>query len=184
VRTFAAPEDYLACEAADMAACLVLDVRLQGADGLDFQQSLADSDAPVPVILITGHGDIPMTVRAMKAGAVNFLSKPFTEDELLTAVDEAVARDRRRRAEALRAADVRARYVSLSAREREVMSLVSAGLMNKQVAGRLALSEITVKIHRGNMMRKMQAQSLADLVRMAEDLGVRETSVTRYHGPG
>lgn len=184
VRTFAGPDEYLACAEADQAACLVLDVRLQGADGLDFQQALAENDVFVPVILITGHGDIPMTVRGMKAGAVNFLTKPFAEDDLLSAINEAVARDRRRRSEMREGEDVRARYGSLTPREREVMALVTAGLMNKQVAGRLALSEITVKIHRGNLMRKMQAQSLADLVRMAEGLGVRETSVTRYHAPG
>jgi len=184
VRTFAGPEDYLACPAADAAACLVLDVRLQGADGLEFQQSLIDSEALVPVILITGHGDIPMTVRGMKAGAVSFLPKPFEEEDMLAAVAEAVERDQRRRAEDRQGEDIRANYASLTPREREVMALVTAGLMNKQVAGRLELSEITVKIHRGNLMRKMQAQSLADLVRMAESLGVRETSVTRYHSAG
>jgi FixJ family two-component response regulator len=184
VRTFAGPEDYLACPEADAAACLVLDVRLQGADGLEFQQSLIESAALVPVILITGHGDIPMTVRGMKAGAVSFLPKPFEEEDMLAAVAEAVERDRRRRAEDQQGEDIRANYASLTPREREVMALVTAGLMNKQVAGRLELSEITVKIHRGNLMRKMQAESLADLVRMAETLGVRETSVTRYHSAG
>lgn len=181
VRTFEDPDTYLACADADQAACLILDVRLRGADGLDFQQALAESDVHVPVILITGHGDIPMTVRGMKAGAVNFLSKPFQEEDLLAAVGEAVAIDRRRRSEQRQGADVRARFALLTPREREVMALVTAGLMNKQVAGRLALSEITVKIHRGNLMRKMQAQSLADLVRMAEGLGVRDTSAARYH---
>jgi FixJ family two-component response regulator len=181
VRTFEGPEDYLACAEADQAACLILDVRLQGADGLDFQQALAENEMFVPVILITGHGDIPMTVRGMKAGAVNFLAKPFEEEDLLTAVNEAVARDRRRRSREREGEDVRARYAQLTPREREVMALVTAGLMNKQVAGKLALSEITVKIHRGNLMRKMAAESLADLVRMAESLGVREVNVTRYH---
>lgn len=181
VRTFAAPEEYLACPEADAAACLVLDVRLQGADGLEFQQSLIESEAQVPVILITGHGDIPMTVRGMKAGAISFLPKPFDEEDMLAAIAEAVERDRRRRSEEQQGEDVRANYAALTPREREVMGLVSAGLMNKQVAGRLDLSEITVKIHRGNLMRKMKAQSLADLVRMAENLGVRETTVTRYH---
>jgi FixJ family two-component response regulator len=184
VQTFAGPEEYLACPAADAAACLVLDVRLQGADGLEFQQSLIESAALVPVILITGHGDIPMTVRGMKAGAVSFLPKPFEEEDMLAAVAEAVERDRRRRAEDQQGEDIRANYASLTPREREVMGLVTAGLMNKQVAGRLELSEITVKIHRGNLMRKMKAESLADLVRMAETLGVRETSVTRYHSAG
>jgi FixJ family two-component response regulator len=184
VLTFAGPEDYLACPAADAAACLVLDVRLQGADGLEFQQSLIDSEVQVPVILITGHGDIPMTVRGMKAGAVSFLPKPFDEGDMLAAIDEAVERDRRRRSADRQGEDVRANYTALTPREREVMGLVTAGLMNKQVAGHLGLSEITVKIHRGNLMRKMKAQSLADLVRMAESLGVRETSVTRYHTAG
>ena len=181
VRTFGAPEEYLACPEADAAACLVLDVRLQGADGLEFQQSLIESEAHVPVILITGHGDILMTVRGMKAGAISFLPKPFDEEDMLSAIAEAVERDRRRRSEEQQGEDVRANYAALTPREREVMGLVAAGLMNKQVAGRLELSEITVKIHRGNLMRKMKAQSLADLVRMAENLGVRETSVTRYH---
>ena len=180
VKTFAAPEDYLACPGADAASCLVLDVRLQGADGLEFQQALIESEAQVPVVLITGHGDIPMTVRGMKAGAVNFLPKPFEEEDMLAAVSEAVERDRRRRSAEQEGQDVRSRYAGLTPREREVMGLVTAGLMNKQVAGRLGLSEITVKIHRGNLMRKMQSQSLADLVRMAEQLGVREASATRY----
>jgi FixJ family two-component response regulator len=180
VQTFADPEDYLAAPESDQAACLLLDVRLKGADGLDFQQELIDSDMHVPVILITGHGDIPMTVRGMKAGAVNFLAKPFEEEELLSAVAEAVSRDRARRSEQRAGENIRERYEMLTPREREVMGLVTAGLMNKQVAGHLSLSEVTVKIHRGNLMRKMEAQSLADLVRMAESLGVRDTSVARY----
>lgn len=181
VAAFAGPQEYLACSEADAAACLMLDIRLDGANGLDFQQELADNEVSVPVILISGHGDIPMTVRGMKAGAVSFLAKPFDEDALLAAVREAVERDRERRAAIDRRQDIRARYEALTLREREVMALVTAGLMNKQVAGKLGLSEITVKIHRGNMMRKMQAESLADLVRMAEGLGARDTSVTRYH---
>lgn len=180
VKTFAGPEDYLACPGADAASCLVLDVRLQGADGLEFQQALVESETLVPVILITGHGDIPMTVRGMKAGAVNFLPKPFEEEDMLAAVSEAIEQDRHRRSAEQEGQDVRSRYTNLTPREREVMALVTAGLMNKQVAGRLGLSEITVKIHRGNLMRKMQSQSLADLVRMAEQLGVREASATRY----
>lgn len=182
VRAFAGPDEYLASSEAEQASCLILDVRLNGADGLDFQESLAESEVHVPVILITGHGDIPMTVRGMKAGAVNFLAKPFEEEALLAAVDEAVARDRERRSAQQADADARVRYETLSPREREVMALVTAGLMNKQVAAKLELSEITVKIHRGNLMRKMEAQSLADLVRMAEGLGVRDTSESRYHG--
>ena len=173
VRTFEGPGDYLACAEADQAACLILDVRLQGADGLDFQQALAENEMFVPVILITGHGDIPMTVRGMKAGAVNFLSKPFEEEALLAAVNEAVARDRRRRSEEREGEDVRARFAQLTPREREVMALVTAGLMNKQVAGKVGLSEITVKVHRGRVMQKMGAKTLADLVRIAEALGIR-----------
>jgi FixJ family two-component response regulator len=184
VRTFAAPDEFLACPEADDSSCLVLDIRLRDANGLEFQEELAKSELPVPVILITGYGDIPMTVRAMKAGAVSFLTKPFDENVLLTAVNEAVGRDVRRRAEELENASVKARYDALSPRERKVMGLVTAGLMNKQVAGRLGLTEFTVKIHRGNVMRKMRAQSLADLVLMAESLGVREESVSRYHALG
>lgn len=180
VRTFATPDEFLACAEADHATCLLLDIRLQGADGLDFQKLLSDNLVPVPVILITGHGDIPMTVRGMKAGAVNFLSKPIDEDALLTSIREAISKDRDRRLAERKGETMRACYELLTPREREVMSLVTAGLLNKQVAGQLGLSEVTVKIHRGNMMRKMQAQSLADLVRMAEELGVRDTSAARY----
>jgi FixJ family two-component response regulator len=184
VRTFAAPEEYLACPEADDTSCLVLDIRLRNANGLEFQQELARSELPVPVIFITGYGDIPMTVRAMKAGAVSFLTKPLDDDILLTAVNEAVARDAQRRAEEQQNESVKVRYDALSPREREVMGLVTAGLMNKQVAGRLGLTEFTIKIHRGNLMRKMGAQSLADLVLMAESLGAREESVSRYHAQG
>jgi FixJ family two-component response regulator len=181
VRSFAAPAEFLACAEADDASCLILDIRLGDADGLEFQDELSKSEVPIPVILVTGHGNIPMSVRAMKAGAVNFLSKPIDEDDLLAAVNEAVEYDQRRRAQEEGTLSVRVRYDALTAREREVMGLVTAGLMNKQVAGRLVLSEITVKIHRGNLMRKMGADSLAELVRMAESLGAREASVSRYH---
>jgi FixJ family two-component response regulator len=177
-RTFASPEEFLSC--GREAACLVLDVHLKDADGLAFQQELLESEATVPVVLMTGYGDIPMSVRAMKAGAINFLTKPFSDADMIAAVGEAVARTARDRQQAHAQDDARALFERLTAREREVLSLVTAGLMNKQVAARLGVSEVTVKIHRGNLMRKMQAQSLADLVRMAEALGVRETSVSRY----
>ncbi|NVN10102.1 response regulator transcription factor [Nguyenibacter vanlangensis] len=179
VRSFGHPAAFLACDVADAAACLILDVKLGDVNGLDFQQELVDSDAHVPVILISGHGDIPMTVRAMRAGAVTFLTKPFEEGDMLAAIGEALTRDRSRR-DANRVEDgLHARYDALTARERDVFGLVTSGLMNKQIAGRLELSEVTVKIHRGNMMRKMEADSLADLVRMAETLRVRE-NVSRY----
>jgi FixJ family two-component response regulator len=173
VQTFAGPSEFLGSDAVDAASCLILDIRLGQADGLEFQQELAASDASIPVILISGFGDIPMTVRAMKAGAINFLPKPFEDGALLAAVEEAVSRDRQRRLAAHRDESIRLRYEQLTPREREVMGLVTTGMMNKQVAWQLSLSEITVKIHRGNMMRKMQAKSFADLVRMADQLGIR-----------
>lgn len=179
VQCFVTPDQFLACDAADAAACLVLDVQLGDANGLDFQQALLDGPARIPVILISGYGDIPMTVRAMRNGAVTFLPKPFDEQEFLAAVREAVSRSEAQRAQLDAFASVRARFESLTPREREVFGLVTSGLLNKQIAGRLELSEITVKIHRGNLMRKMQAESLASLVRMAEALGVRE-AVSRY----
>lgn len=152
-------------------ACLVLDVRLPGGmSGLDFQGMLADISEPIPVIVMTGYGDIPMTVRAMKAGAVDFLTKPFRDQDMLDAVSAAIEKDRRRRSADEETAALRALYATLSPRERQVMALVAAGRMNKQVAGDLCLSEITVKIHRGAAMRKMKARTLADLVRMAEAL--------------
>ena len=180
VLAFGSPEEFLACGKVADAACLMLDVYLDGADGLEVQQALRDRSIAVPVVLMTGQGDIPMTVRGMKAGAVDFLIKPFAEELLLRAVGEAVALDARRRLERGEDDAVRALYGKLTPRERDVMALVTAGLMNKQVAAKLDLSEVTVKIHRGNLMRKMHAQSLADLVRMAEILGVRERTVTRY----
>jgi|SRR5579859_715880 len=180
VLSFAGPDEFLGCEAARSASCLVLDVQLQSANGLDLQQALIDSEMPIPVILMSGYGDIPMTVRAMRAGAVTFLAKPFGEEEMLFAIDEAVARDRDRRSLVQAEQGLRDSFDSLTPRERDVFGLVTAGLMNKQIAGRLELSEITVKIHRGNLMRKMQAESLADLVRMAESLGARQP-ISRYH---
>lgn len=157
----------------DGPACLVLDVRLPGGlSGLDFQGMLTASHEPIPVVLMTGYGDIPMTVRAMKAGAVDFLTKPFRDQDMLDAVSAALEKDRRRRNAEEGTAALRALYATLSPRERQVMALVTAGRMNKQVAGELRLSEITVKIHRGAAMRKMKARTLADLVRMAEALHV------------
>jgi FixJ family two-component response regulator len=156
------------------AACLILDVRLPGVSGLDFQAELAMTDTHLPIIFITGHGDIPMTVRAMKAGAVEFLIKPFREQDLLDAVQLALQRDRDRRIRESVVFETRARFEALTHREKEVFALVTTGLMNKQIAGELGVSEITAKVHRGNVMRKMGARSLADLVRMADALGIRQ----------
>lgn len=161
---------FMDADVVDAPSCIVLDVRLPGMSGLDFQQRLSELGILTPVILMTGHGDIPMSVRAMKAGAVDFLPKPFRDQEMLDAVTAALERDRARRAEGGKAEALRAAYGLLSPRERQVMALVTAGKMNKQVAGDLNLSEITVKIHRGSAMRKMGAKTLADLVRMAEAL--------------
>jgi FixJ family two-component response regulator len=156
------------------AACLILDVRLPGLSGLDFQAELAKADTHLPIIFISGHGDIPMTVRAMKGGAVEFLTKPFREQDLLDAVQLALQRDRDYRIQESVVLQMRARFEALTPREQEVLSLVTAGLMNKQVAGELGVGEITAKVHRSNVMRKMGARSLADLVRMADALGIRQ----------
>lgn len=169
---FASPTELLQATLPDAPGCIILDVRLPGASGLDVQDHLTKLGIPLPIIFITGHGDIPMTVRAMKAGAIDFLSKPFREQDMLDAVAAAIDRDRARRDQAAALGDVRARYDTLTPREREVLAHVVSGLMNKQVAGLIGLSEITVKIHRGNVMRKMGVRSLADLVRSAEALGV------------
>lgn len=170
VLLFASPADLLAKPLAPTTACLVLDVRLPGVSGLDFQDQLGKLDIQIPIIFMTGHGDIPMTVRAMKAGAVDFLAKPFRDQDMLDAVMAAIERDARRRAETAAHDDLRGHFGTLTPREREVMVHVTAGLMNKQIAHTLGVSEITVKIHRGAVMRKMAARSLADLVRMAETL--------------
>jgi FixJ family two-component response regulator len=172
---FASPAELLGGSLPDSPGCIVLDVRLPGVSGLDLQGQLARQGIGFPIIFMTGHGDIPMSVRAMKAGAVDFLSKPFRDQDMLDAVTAALERDAQRRADAATKEDIRAQYETLTAREREVMGHVTAGLMNKQVAGLIGLSEITVKIHRGNMMRKMGVRSLADLVRKAEALGVSLT---------
>jgi len=174
VETFGSAADLLRSKLPNVASCLVLDVRLPGVSGLDFQAELAKANIRIPIIFMTGHGDIPMSVQAMKAGAVDFLTKPFRDQDMLDAVAAALERDRNRRKDERQLSDLRARFEALTEREREVMGLVTAGLMNKQIAGELGLSEITVKIHRGHVMRKMAAHSLADLVRMAEALGVRQ----------
>jgi FixJ family two-component response regulator len=175
VEMFGAATEFLRSKLPDVASCLVLDVRLPGLSGLDFQVELAKASIHIPIIFMTGHGDIPMSVKAMKAGAVDFLTKPFRDQDMLDAVAMAIERDRERRDEEKRLSDLRSHFEALTPREREVMGLVTAGMMNKQIAGELKLAEITVKIHRGHIMRKMGARSLADLVRMAEVLGVRRT---------
>lgn len=169
-KLFGSAPEFLQSGQSAAAGCLVLDVRLPGLSGLDFQAQLASADIRMPVVLMTGHGDIPMSVRGMKAGAVDFLTKPFRDQDMLDAVTVAIERDRASRAEQSGMEELRALYADLSGREREVMALVATGLMNKQIAFQLGLSEITVKIHRGAAMRKMRAKSLADLVKMAEAL--------------
>jgi FixJ family two-component response regulator len=173
VETFASATEFLQTKVPDVPSCLVLDVRLPGIGGLDFQSDLAKANIRVPVIFITGHGDIPMTVRAMKAGAVEFLTKPFRDQDMLDAVQVALTRDRARRESEKSLSTLKANFETLTPREQEVMALVASGLMNKQIAGEIGVSEITVKVHRGNVTRKMGAKSLADLVRMADTLGVR-----------
>ena len=174
VELFGSAAEFLQRKPSDGASCLVLDIRLPGVSGLDFQAQLQKANIRVPIIFMTGHGDIPMSVRAMKAGAVDFLAKPFRDQDMLDAVSAALQRDRQAREAEDGMAALRAAYGLLTAREREVMALVTTGLMNKQVAGQLGLSEITVKIHRGHAMKKMNARSLADFVRMAESLGLHK----------
>jgi FixJ family two-component response regulator len=170
VRLFASPQQFLASPRPDAPACLVLDVRLPGMSGLTFQKELARMGLDLPVVFITGHGDVRMSVRAMKAGAVDFLIKPFQDQDLLDAIHAAIARDRERRRDAVLVAELRERYATLTARERQIMMLVVVGRANKQIAAVLALSEMTVKVHRGQVMRKMQAGSLPELVRIADRL--------------
>jgi FixJ family two-component response regulator len=174
VSVFGSAPELLRAKLPDVPSCLVLDIRLPGVSGLDFQGQLARLEMHLPIVFMTGHGDIPMSVRAMKAGAVDFLAKPFRDQDMLDAVAIAIERDRERRVSHQSAGILRERYAALTPREQEVMKYVTKGLLNKQIAGEMDLAEITVKIHRGNMMRKMQAGSVADLVRMAEGLGIHK----------
>jgi FixJ family two-component response regulator len=178
VKAFASATELLENPLPAAPSCLVLDVRLPRLSGFDLQTELTRLGVAIPIIFITGHGDIPMSVKAMKAGAVDFLTKPFRDQEMLDAVSRALERDRKRRREEQSDSDMRARFESLTPRERQIMSLVTAGLMNKQVAGKIGISEMTVKIHRGHVMRKMGTKSLADLVLIAENLGIRGLNKT------
>jgi FixJ family two-component response regulator len=173
VQLFGSASEMLRGGLPDVASCLVLDIRLPGLSGLDFQAELAKANIHIPIIFMTGHGDIPMSVRAMKGGAVDFLTKPFRDQDMLDAVTVAIERDRKRRETDKIVANLRTHFETLTPREREILALVSSGLMNKQIAAELSLAEITVKIHRGHIMKKMGAKSLADLLRKAETLGIR-----------
>ncbi len=175
VETFASAEEFLARARAEPPSCLLLDLQLPDLNGLDLQKRMAEGNLDIPIVFITGHGDIPATVQAMKAGAVEFLTKPFDKEQLFRAIAEAMERDRANRRRHADMDALRARYESLTRREQEVMQQVVSGLLNKQVAAELDISEFTVKVHRGQVMRKMHANSLADLVRMAEKLGIRSS---------
>src|SRR3989454_9955360 len=184
VETFASARAFLDSRRPDAPGCLVLDVRLPGLSGLDLQRELLETDAELPIIFITGHGDIPMTVRAMKAGAVEFLTKPFRQQELLDAIRTAIERDRMMRADRHERAELRRRYASLTPRERDVLAHIVAGLLNKQIAGELGTSEATVKEQRGHVMAKMQAGSVAELVRFAAHLGITPAGGGQARGAG
>jgi FixJ family two-component response regulator len=171
--TFGSAQEFLARTRAEAPSCLILDLQLPGLSGLDLQKRMAEADLEIPIVFLTGHGDIPASVQAMKAGAIEFLTKPVEEADLVRAIQEAIDRDRRTRQQHAEMHDLRSRHDSLTAREREVMQQVISGLLNKQVAAEMHITEFTVKIHRGQVMRKMRADSLADLVRMAESLGIR-----------
>ena len=172
VELFASAQEFLQSKRPDTASCLVLDIRLPGISGLDFQRELADANIHIPIIFITAHGDIPMTVRAMKAGAVEFLTKPFRDQDLLDGIQQALERDNARRVRESEVARLRERYETLTSREREVLPLVVSGLLNKQIGAEIGTSEATVKVHRSQLMRKMGAESLAELVRMSQKLQV------------
>ena len=175
VETFATAQDFLAHPRADAPGCLVLDIALPGLSGLDLQKRMAEIDLKIPIVFITGHGDVPTSVQAMKAGALEFLTKPFSDQDLLNAIHQAIKRDRAVRRQRATLRELRHRYESLTPREREVMERVVAGLLNKQVAAELGTSVMTIKAHRGQVMHKMRADSLADLVRMSDMLGMRRT---------
>ena len=175
VELFGSAHEFAQIKMPDVASCLVLDIRLPGVSGLDFQAELAEADIRIPIIFMTGHGDIPMSVKAMKAGAIDFLTKPFRDQDMLDAVIRALERDQKRRDSEKAVSELRILFDSLTSREREVITLVAAGLMNKQIAAKLGITEITVKVHRGHMMQKMKARSLIDLLGMADLLGIRRT---------
>src|SRR5712664_4127278 len=172
VEVFGSASEFLRTKLPDIASCLVLDIRLPGVNGLDFQSRLAEADINIPIVFMTGHGDIPMSVQAMKAGAIDFLTKPSRDQDILDAVIRALERDQKRRDSEKTVSELRILFDSLTSREREVMTLVAAGLMNKQIAAKFGITEITVKVHRGHMMRKMKARSLIDLLGMADLLGI------------